>query len=126
MLKHTVDYCIANGCYDVKFWAMTLVPFSEVMILINSCANFLLYYPFHKVFRAAFMKQKRADYIVASNKKPSLSNLNENFQLKNFDDSHLSSLKEKSYAKDSQPAKRDMLCKETKFELVEMHQKQDE
>jgi len=52
--------------------------------------------------------------------------LNENFQLKNFDDSHLSRLKEKSHAKDSQPAKRDMLCKETKFELVEMHQKQDE
>ena len=72
------------------------------------------------------MKQKRADYTVVSNKKPSLSNLNENFQLKNFDDGHLSRLKEKSHAKDSQPAKRDMLCKETKFELVEMHQKQDE
>ena len=63
---------------------------------------------------------------MASNKKPSLSNLNENFQLKNFHDGHLSRLKEKSHAKDSQPAKRDMLCKETKFERVEMHQQQDE
>ena len=49
---------IENGCYGVKFWAMTLVPISEVMILINSCANFFLHYLFHKDFRAVFMKQK--------------------------------------------------------------------
>ena len=39
---------IANGCYGVNFWAMTFVPFSEVMILMNSCANRFLYYLFTK------------------------------------------------------------------------------
>ena len=34
---------IATGYYGVKFWAMTLVPVSEFMLVINSCANFFLY-----------------------------------------------------------------------------------
>ena len=93
---------IANGCYGVKFWAMTLVPVSEFMLLINSCANFFLYYLFHKDFRMFFMKQKRSVCTAASNKKPSISNMNANFQSKKVDDSLLSQLKEKSYAKDSQ------------------------
>ena len=73
-----------------------------------------------------FMKQERSDCTAASSKKPSIPNMNANFQSKKVDDSLLSQLKEKSYAKDSQPTKTDTLCKETKFELVEMHQKQDE
>ena len=42
---------LAKGCLGVKFWAMILVPISEVMLLANSSANFFIYYLFHNDFR---------------------------------------------------------------------------
>ena len=42
---------LQKGCAGVRFWAMILVPFSELMLLTNSSANFFIYYLFQNDFR---------------------------------------------------------------------------
>ena len=58
---------LAKGCHGVKFWAMILVPVSEVMLLANSSANFFIYYLFHNDFRNVIKYQydKIRCYIVS-------------------------------------------------------------
>ena len=40
-----------KGCHGVKFWAQVVVPLNQLMIIINSSANFFIYVFFDKGFQ---------------------------------------------------------------------------
>ena len=62
-----------RGCNGVTFWAMLLVPISEFMLLLNSSANFFIYYLFHKDFTSLIKVQRNKSNAFSQLKSRSLS-----------------------------------------------------